>query len=353
MMKYFNLRFSNVMLMILVVFYLNIGETQQSSSTLNKADKTISLPGGEAGIGFDDLQFSSSLNKVLVPGGRTGNLCLIDSKDQSLSVISGFSEKADYSSGHGDGITSVDEGEGVLYVTDRSSLRLNVVDIASKSIIARADLAGGPDYVRFVAPTKEVWVTEPEKDRIEIFTLPANKKTAPVHSEFISIPGGPEALVVDKTRGKAYTHLWKKETVTIDLKSHKVISTWPNGCEGSRGIALEESKGLLYVGCAEGKAVALDLTQNGKQISSISSGSGVDIIAYNPKLSHLYLPGGKSATMAILGVSESGDLSLLGTVETAQGSHCVTTDLNGNVYVCDPHKGQLLLFQDHYLSSRK
>ena len=159
--------------------------------------------------------------------------------------------------------------------------------------------------------------------------------------------------MIDKARGKAYTHLWKKETVTIDLKSHKILSTWPNGCEGSRGMALEESKGWLFVGCSEGKAVVLDLKQNGKQISSISSGSGVDIIAYNSKLSHLYLPGGKSATMAILGVSDSGELSLLGTVATAQHSHCVTTDLNGNAYVCDPQKGQLLMFHDRYPAARK
>jgi DNA-binding beta-propeller fold protein YncE len=352
-MKNFISRFLIVILMTLLIFCLNIVEGQQTNPVLNKADKMISLPGGEAGIGFDDLQFSSSLDKVLIPGGRTGKLCLIGSKDQSLNVISGFSEKAGYSSGHGDGITSVNEGDGVLYVTDRSALRLNVLDIASKSIIARADLAGGPDYVRYVAPTNEVWVTEPEKDRIEVFTLPANKKMAPVHSEFIAVPGGPEALVVDKTRGKAYTHLWKKETVTIDLKSHKILSTWPNGCEGSRGIALNETKGYLFVGCAEGKAVVLDLTQNGKQISSISSGSGVDIIAYNSSLSHLYLPGGKSATMAILGVSESGELSLLGTVATAQGSHCVTTDSKGNAYVCDPNKGQILMFQDRYPAPTK
>jgi hypothetical protein len=35
-------------------------------------------PGGEGGIGFDDPTFSPTLHRVLVPGGRTGNLDLID-----------------------------------------------------------------------------------------------------------------------------------------------------------------------------------------------------------------------------------------------------------------------------------
>jgi hypothetical protein len=36
----------------------------------------VPLPGGEGGIGFDDLTFSPQLGKLLVPAGRTGNLDL-------------------------------------------------------------------------------------------------------------------------------------------------------------------------------------------------------------------------------------------------------------------------------------
>ena len=33
---------------------------------------TVVLPGGEMGIGFDDLRYSAALHRVLVPGGRAG-----------------------------------------------------------------------------------------------------------------------------------------------------------------------------------------------------------------------------------------------------------------------------------------
>lgn len=46
----------------------------------------------------------------------------------------------------------------------------------------------------------------------------------------------------------------------------------------------------------------LDLN-TGAQLGSTSSGSGVDIIGYNPRLAHAYLPGGASGTIAIIGVS--------------------------------------------------
>jgi hypothetical protein len=32
----------------------------------------LALPGGESGIGFDDMGFAPSIHKVLVPAGRSG-----------------------------------------------------------------------------------------------------------------------------------------------------------------------------------------------------------------------------------------------------------------------------------------
>ena len=106
------------------------------------------------------------------------------------------------------------------------------------------------------------------------------------------------------------------------------------------------------MGCAEGEAVVLDTT-SGDVLSSFKAGSGVDIIGYDPKLSHVYLPGATSATLAILGVSEKGQLSLLGTLPTATGSHCVTVDDNGTVYACDPKCGRILVLHDPYPTSRR
>jgi hypothetical protein len=124
-----------------------------------------------------------------------------------------------------------------------------------------------------------------------------------------------------------------------------------HGCKGSRGIALDESRNFLFVGCAEGKGVVLDATA-GKQLGSVSAGNGIDVIDYNRKLSHLYLPGAKSATLAIVGVAADGSLSLLGTFPTVTGGHCVATDGNGTSYVCDPKGGRLLVLPDTFPATR-
>jgi DNA-binding beta-propeller fold protein YncE len=309
------------------------------------APTPLALPGGEGGIGFDDLGFAASLHKVLVPGGRSGNLDLIDPDTKQVTAIGGFSSRSAFGGGHGQGVTSADEGRGLLFATDRDAKKLNVIDAKARSVVATAPLASGPDYVRFVSTTNEVWVTEPGASRIEIFSLAPEGVPKPSHAEFISIPGGPESLIIDNTRGRAYTHLWTDTTMAIDLKSRKVAARWKNGCKGSRGVAMDEARGFLLVGCDEGKLTVLDLS-TGAQLGQASSGDGVDIIAYNSKLAHAYLPGEESASMAIIEISAKGAATVLATVKTAKGSHCAAADDRDQVYVCDPSEGQILVFRD-------
>jgi hypothetical protein len=129
-----------------------------------------------------------------------------------------------------------------------------------------------------------------------------------------------------------------------------VSARWNNGCKGSRGVAIDDARGFLLVGCDEGRLSVLDLA-TGARAGQASSGDGVDIIAYNPQLHHAYLPGEESATMAVIGISSKGEATVLQTVKTARGSHCAAADDRRNVYVCDPSGGRLLVFGDNLAPS--
>jgi hypothetical protein len=97
-------------------------------------------------------------------------------------------------------------------------------------------------------------------------------------------------------------------------------------------------------------ATALDLAHDGKQVGSADTGKGVDIIAYNPALGHLYVPGGDSATLSIIAVGAGGKLDVLGSVAVAEDSSCVVADDAGHAYVCDPKHGALLVVTDPFPS---
>jgi hypothetical protein len=236
--------------------------------------------GGDHGIGFDDLGFAPMLRKVMVPGGATGKLALIDPDSQNIEIIGGFTQARSSTGGQGEEITSADACRSFLYITDRSSELVEVLDPHTKKIVASAHLASAPDYVRFVADTNELWVTEPSAQRIEIFALPARGTPVPTYSGFVGVPGGPESLIAG--HGRAFTHLWAGTTIGVDIASRKMVSRWPNGCKGSRGLALDEKRGFLFAGCGEGKVSVLDM-KSGKVLGKASCGSGVDVIAYNQK----------------------------------------------------------------------
>jgi hypothetical protein len=312
----------------------------------------IDLPGGEPGIGFDDLRYSERLDAVLVPAGRAGRIDLIDPATHAVRSIGGFSKLHRYTGGHDDGVTSVDDTGRFLLATDRTSRRLDVVDPGAGRIVAGLALAGSPDYVRWVPATGEAWITEPDRERIEIVAIAPDG--APRSVGEVEVPGGPESLVIDPVRGRAYTHLWRGATVAIDLRARAVVATWPNGCAGSRGIALDAVRGFLFAACREGKVVLLDAAGGGVQRAELARVVvGADVIDYRPSLRHLYIAGQESEEVAIIGVEGSGRMTVLGRREAVAGSHCVVGDGRGGVYVCDPDMGRILVRDDPYPASRE
>jgi DNA-binding beta-propeller fold protein YncE len=307
--------------------------------------KRIALPDGSPGIGFDDLRYSTRLHQLLVPGGRSGRLDLIEPGTLSVSSISGFAVTSAYSGGHDDGPTSVDEALGTLYVTDRTSGQLSAVDPDSAAILGGVPLGASPDYVRFVAATGELWVSEPSAARIEIFTLGPDR--LPVSAgTFVQVDNGPESLVVDDSRGRVYTHRWQATSVAIDVHTQQIVGEWPNGCAASRGIALDESRGFLFAACSEGTATVLDVDHEGAILSTLARGSGFDVMGYSPSLGHLYLAGSSCACLVTLGVSDSGELHFLARDTAPRSTHCAVADDLGHAWVCDQDGGQLWRVDD-------
>ena len=330
------------------------GDAQPPSQagSAQQGPRTVRLvPSG--GVGFDDLVYSPELHAVLAPAGATGCVGMFDSASLANAPFCGLSAAGDYAGGHGEGVTSADVGGGRMFAVDRTSRSLKVAELAaSRGAPAQGSpLSGEPDYVRWVESTREIWVTEPDQEQIEVFAL--NAAGILTRKDAIVVKGGPESLVIDRTRGRAYTHLWSGRTVALDLVTHTLVEQFANGCQGSRGIALNSKKGFLFVGCSEGKAVVLDLDHGGRVLGTEQTASGVDIIAANLDLNHLYLPAASDGSVTVLGIRDNGTLTRLGSVPAARGAHCVVSDDHSRFWVCSPDAGALLVFDDEFPRTRQ
>jgi DNA-binding beta-propeller fold protein YncE len=316
------------------------------------APATIAIPDGARGVGFDDIQYAPFFHRILVPAGRTGRLLLIDPLTKATAAVTGFSSTASFKGGHADGTTSAAEldGEaGLLVATDRGSRTLKLVDAKKGAIVGSVKLAAAPDYVRVVPSTREVLVTEPSRKQIEVFRFTGG--TTLTHVANIAVPDGPESLVIDARRRRAYSHTWTDKTFAIDLQTQKLLTTWSNGCGQSRGIALDEKNGLLFSGCAAGKVTVVEL-RTSTIVATADTGADVDSIAFAPTLGHLYVPGGGSADLTIFSVSPTGKLTWLGKVPTAPDAHTVAFDpATRNLFVGAPAHGTVLVIYDPYPSN--
>lgn len=325
------------------------------SMTSGPADASVIdhvvLPAASPGIGFDDLQFGRTTRKILAPAGRSGNLDLVNVDTEEITTISGFSTSADYASGHDFGTTSAVEGRsGTILATDRTTDQLHVVDVASKTLIASAALAAHPDYVRWVDGAAEAWLTEPDAGQIEILSVSAGSNPNLTQTATIPVAGGPESLVIDVTRGRAYTSSFVGTTYAIDLASHAIVETWKNGCTLSLGLALDEPRGFAFVGCPEGKIVVLDVAHGGTTLSTTTAGGGIDIVAYGGSTGHLYVPSPNDKTLTIFGVSSDATLTTLGIVEGAGAG--VAADDRAQAWVTDPTNGALIRIRDGYPATK-
>lgn len=309
------------------------------------ATATASITLSSSGIGFDDLVFAPTARRVLLPAAGSGEIAEVDPDTFAVTRLQAFpaTGRAYQSGRHDNGVTSVAEGDGRFYATDRDSMTVVALDAKSGQKQAESKLSAEPDYVRFTG--REVWVTEPAAAQIEVFTPEL------VHVTTFAVPGGPESLVVDAPHGVAYSNLWHAKSVALDLASHAIRETYESGCQKSRGLALDPAWGLLFVGCNEGKVQVVSLAAKpsarsagaGDVVASAPAADGIDVIDYDRTRHRVFAPGARSATMSVFDVAQNGSLEPAATVPVVRGAHCVVLDDHGRAWVCDPDGGKALI----------
>ena len=118
------------------------------TSAVLAAPVAVPVPGGEGGIGFDDLVFSAPLRRFIIPGGRTGSVFLLDPGTRRLEPVGGLSKLPTWKGGHGQGATSADAGRGTLFVADRTTGHLVASQADGKGTHTEAPGESGPDVQR-------------------------------------------------------------------------------------------------------------------------------------------------------------------------------------------------------------
>jgi DNA-binding beta-propeller fold protein YncE len=166
-----------------------------------------------------------------------------------------------------------------------------------------------------------------------------------VHAASIAVHGA-ESLELDPTRALAFTND-AGTTVVLDVVRRAVSARWSNGCATARGLAIDPDRGWVVVACNEGRVVVLD-ERTGATLGKVTTGAGLDRIAYDGARARVYAPSPAAAAMSVVALSSAGVPSLRGAIHTASDAHCAVTWGGGEVFVCVPSKGQLAFLFDPF-----
>ncbi len=275
--------------------------------------------------------------RVWAPGGNTGKVFLLEGG--KFRSVDGFVTKEGRNQMQV-GPSAVTVGQGAVYVGNRGDSKIWAVDAKSLEKKGSVAMPSTPDGVFYVAPTHEVWVTTPRDNSIQI--LDVKEPLAPKLVGRIAA-AGPEGYAVDAAKGLVYTNLEDQDaTVAIDAKSRKIVATWEHTCgkDGPRGLAIDEKRGILLVGCATQGLLALDV-KTGARKGRIDTGDGVDNIDYLPSKRLVYASAGRSEKLTVAHLEDDGSLKTVSTTTVGKGCRVVVTTEDGTAYAADSAGGQL------------
>ncbi|HZI21499.1 MAG TPA: hypothetical protein VFD76_03255 [Gemmatimonadales bacterium] len=148
----------------------------------------------------------------------------------------------------------------------------------------------------------------------------------------------PEGAATDGA-GRIFVNNERKSTLqVIDLKSMRSVASWDlKPCEGPTGIAYDGALHRIISGCS-GTSVVVDPT-NGKVVTTIANGAGVDALGWDPEEKLIYIPAGRDSNVTIVHQDGPDKYTVVATVHTMTGAKTIAVD---------PVKHVAYLFQPEY-----
>ena len=214
-----------------------------------------------------------------------------------------------------------DLGRGVA--SNGGENKASVVDLKTLETITKLDTEKNPDGMLYEPGQHEVYLFNGGSASASVI----NVKDAKVAAT-IPLGGKPEFGVADVAAGRVYDNLEDKSAVVvIDTKTHAVAATWPiTGGQGPSGLAIDTKNHRLFIGCGENNVMVMMDSSNGKVITSVPIGAGVDATAFDPGTQLAFASCGGAGATTIAHEDSPDKLTVVQTLKTAPGARTMTVD---------------------------
>jgi hypothetical protein len=282
----------------------------QAQSTWH-LEKTIQV--GGAG-GMDYITVDSATRRLYVP--RSTHTMVIDAvTGKTLGDIPG--QKI----AHGVALVPrLNRG----FITDGGGAgSVTVFDLKTNAVLGVIAAVPDADGIIYDPGSDRILVSAGDSNCLITIKPDIDPKTGKIEPP-IQLGGAPEFLAADGA-GKAYVNLEDKDSVAVvDLKARKVTAHWPVAPGGRPvGLALDRDHHALIIGCRKPQKMIVMSTEDGKVLSDLPIGAGVD--ATRTQGTEAFASCG-DGTLAVVTRSSTGTYDLTQTVTTARGAKTMDID---------------------------
>jgi DNA-binding beta-propeller fold protein YncE len=188
--------------------------------------------------------------------------------------------------------------------------------------IKTIDVEGGPDGILFDSFNERIYILS---HRAPNATVIDAKDGSVVGT--IDLGGAPEQAVTDG-KGHLYIDIEDKDSVAVvDAKTMKVTAQYDIGSKAKTpaGLAFDAKNHILFVACRQPAAMVIMDAADGKIITSLPIGTGVDGAAFNPKTMEAFSSQG-DGTLTVIKEKSRTSFEVEQTLTTMPGAKTMTLD---------------------------
>ncbi len=297
--------FSSVFFFVIILFSFNC-KGQQPKSLYHIANK-FSVEGDG---GWDYLTVDTITERLYISHGNV--VQILDVKTGKL-----LGSIKDLKGVHG--IVIADESKG--YITSGKDSSITLFNAQDYFVIGKAKFqAANPDAILYDRFSHRVFVFNGRSNNVTVLSLYGNKLEG-----MIELDGKPEFAVTNK-KGEIYVNIENKNKITIiNSISMKVDTSFSlgKGVEPS-GLAIDIENNRLFSVCDNKVMVVMDAA-NGKIITTLPIGEGVDGVVYDPGLKRIYSSNGEG-TVTVIQQDDANSYKVLETIITQKGARTIALD---------------------------
>jgi YVTN family beta-propeller protein len=207
------------------------------------------------------------------------------------------------------------------FISSGRDSSVTVFNLKTLAAITKINVTGkNPDAILYEPFTQKVFTFNGRSSNVTVI----DAKTYAVEGT-IAVDGKPEFSATDG-KGNVYFNVEDKSEVSvINAKTMKVEKTWSvKPGEEPSGLAIDAANHLLFSVCGNKLMVISDAVE-GKVITSVPIGEGVDGAAFDPVLKRVYSSNGEG-TLTVVQEENNNKFSVIETVKTQKGARTITVD---------------------------